>query len=199
MSRPIRIAVADDERDMRDFFERFLPRLGHEVASLAETGQELVDQCRQSPPDLIIADIKMPGLNGIEAIETICRANPVPAILVSAYDDNEWIAKAQAAGVFSYLIKPITEKDLGPAIAVARSQFEQQQALSREASDLRQALEDRKLVERAKGVVGRRVGLDEQEAFRRMRKMASDRNRKLVDIARTILTAEETFHVLDGL
>jgi response regulator NasT len=197
MTKPLRIAVADDEPDVREFYERFLPRLGHEVASVAENGQELVAQCRQSRPDLIITDVRMPGLDGLDAIEAVFREQAVPVIVVTAYADDAWVQRAQAAGVFSYLLKPVTDRELGPAITLAWRQFEQFQALRQEAANLRQSLEDRKVVERAKGVVTRRVGVPEAEAFRRLRKYASDHNRKLVEVAQQVLAAEEVFHALD--
>jgi AmiR/NasT family two-component response regulator len=198
MNRPLRIAVADDERDTCEFYERFLPRLGYEVACVARNGNELVEQCRLSRPDVVITDVRMPGMDGLEAVESMSREMAVPVIVVTAFADAGWVDRAQAAGVSTYLLKPITEHDLGPAIVLARKQFEQVQALRKEASDLRQSLEDRKLVERAKGVVTRRVGVPEAEAFRRIRKYASDRNMKLAEASRTILDAEDVFRILDN-
>ncbi len=197
MARSLRIAVADDEADTREFFERYLPRLGHQVVASAEDGRRLVELCRDAKPDLIITDIRMPGMTGLEAVRELFTDCPVPVIVVTAHADPQWVEQAQAAGVFGYLLKPITEKELGPAIALAWRQYEQFQALRKEASDLKQALEERKLIERAKGTVVRRVGVPEAEAFRRMRKFASDRNMKLVEVARKVLAAEEVFHDLD--
>ncbi len=191
MNRSLRIAVADDERDMRDFFQEFIPPLDHRIVAVAATGRELVEQCRAQRPDLIITDIKMPDMDGIEAASAICRERPVPIILVSAYDDRELLDRAEAGQVMAYLVKPIKGKDLGPAITIALRRFEQFEALRREASDLKQALEDRKVIERAKGVLMKRAALDEQEAFRRMQKLASEKSRKLVEIAQMILVAEE--------
>ncbi len=198
MNRPLRIAVADDERDTCEFYERFLPRLGYEVACVATNGKELVEQCRLSHPDVVITDVRMPGMDGLEAVESVSRELSVPVIVVTAYADAEWVERAQTAGVSNYLLKPITERDLGPAIRLARQQFDQMQALRKEATELRQSLEDRKLVERAKGIVTRRVGVPEAEAFRRIRKYASDRNKKLAEASRVILDAEEVFRVLDN-
>jgi response regulator NasT len=191
MSRSLRIAVADDEPRMRDYFQRILPRLGHEVVAAARTGRELVEQCRALNPDLVITDINMPELDGIDAANEIYREQPVPVILVSAYHDPELIKRAEADHILAYLIKPIKQADLEPAIAIAIRRFEQFQALRQETSDLRQALEDRKVIERAKGILMKKAGLDEQAAFRRLQKLASDRNRKLIEIAHMILTAEE--------
>ena len=197
MKTGLRIVVADDEADTREFFERYLPRLGHQVAAVAENGPELVERCRQSKPDLIITDLRMPGLDGLAAVEAVFRETAVPVIVVTAYADEAWVERAQQAGVFAYLLKPITEQELKPAIALAWRQFEQFQALRQEASDLRQSLEDRKVIERAKGVVVRRVGVPEAEAFRRLRKFASDHNQKLVEVAQRVLAAEEVFHAMD--
>jgi len=196
MNRPLRIAVADDEPDVRDFFRAVLPTLGHEVVCAAEDGRRLVEQCRAAHPDLIIADVRMPGLDGVAAVEQICAETPVPVVLVTAHADPDAVERA-AGHALVYLIKPIKLQDVGPAVTLAVRRFEQMQALRQEASDLRQALEDRKTVERAKGAVIRRLGVDEAEAFRRMKRLASNHNRKLVDVARSVLTAEEVFAALE--
>jgi response regulator NasT len=193
MNRSLRIAVADDEADMQDFFRMILPRLGHTVVAVAKTGAELVEQCRTSHPELVITDIKMPDMDGIEAAGKLYRQNPVPVILVSAYNDPEFIRRAEADHVLAYLIKPIKAADLEPAIAIAMRRFEQFQALRKEATDLKQALEDRKTIERAKGILMKKAGLDEHDAFRRLQKLASDKNKKLIEIAQVILTADEAF------
>jgi AmiR/NasT family two-component response regulator len=191
MPRPLRIAVADDEPDMRDYFVRILPTLGHEVVAVVGNGRELVWQCRISRPDLLIVDIKMPEMDGIEAAEEIFRDQPVPVILVSAYKDPELLERAAADHAFAYLVKPIKQADLEPAITIAMRRFEQFEALRREATDLRQALEDRKMIEQAKGILMKRSGIDEPDAFRRLQKLASEKNRKLAEVARMIVTAEE--------
>ena len=191
MRHPLRIAVADDEPDMRDYFSRILPRLGHRVVAVAATGAELVEKCRAERPDLVITDIKMPDLDGIDAAAQLYRERPVPVILVSAYHDPSLIERAEVDHILAYLVKPIKQADLAPAIGVAMRRFEQFEELRREAADLRQALEDRKVIERAKGVLMKRANLDEQDAFRRLQKLASEKSRKLVDIAQMVLVAEE--------
>ena len=191
MNQSYRIAVADDEADMREYFATILPRLGHKVVAVAENGRQLVEMCRRERPDLVITDIKMPDMDGIAAASQIYQEQPLPVILVSAYHHAELVERAEADHVMAYLVKPIKQADLGPAIAIATRRFAQFESLRKEATDLRQALEDRKVVERAKGILMNRAGLDEQAAFRRLQKMASDRNRKLVDVAQMILVAEE--------
>jgi response regulator NasT len=193
MSQALRIVVADDEADMRDYFRKILPHLGHRIVAVADNGRELVQLCREQNPDLVITDIKMPDMDGIDAAQEIYKLHAVPVILVSAYHDAELIARAESDHVMGYLVKPIKQADLEPVIALAMRRFEQFQELRKEAADLRQALEDRKIIERAKGILMKKVHLDEQSAFRRLQKLASEKNLKLIEIARIILTAEEAF------
>jgi response regulator NasT len=187
----LRISIADDEPDMREYFQKILPGLGHSVVSAAKTGKELLEHCLKLKPDLVITDIKMPDMDGIEAAVALYRDNPIPVILVSAYHDPELIARAEADHILAYLVKPIKQADLEPAIGLAMRRFAQFQELRQEAADLRQALADRKFIERAKGILMKRAGLDEQDAFRRLQKLASEKNRKLIDIATMIVTADE--------
>ncbi len=191
MNRALKIVVADDELDMRDYFQQILPLLGHQVLGVARTGRELVDLCIATHPDLVITDIKMPDMDGIDAAAQIYRQAAIPVILVSAYHDAEFIRRAEADHIMAYLVKPIKQADLEPAIGIAMRRFEQFQTLRKETADLKQALEDRKVIEKAKGILMKKAGLDEHDAFRRLQKLASDKNRKLIDIAQTILTAEE--------
>ena len=193
MTNGLRIAVADDEVEMRDFFEKVLPRFGHQVVAVAENGNELVEHCRRLEPDLIITDIKMPELDGIEASSQICQQRPVPVILVSAYHDPALIARAEADHVLAYLVKPIGLADLQPAIAIAMRRFAELQALQKDCLDLRQALVDRKVIERAKGLLMKLAGIDEKEAFQRLQELASEKNQKLIDAAQNILTVEKAF------
>jgi response regulator NasT len=193
MTRSLKIAVADDELDMRDYFKQILPLMGHQVVAIAKDGRELVEQCRTARPDLVITDIKMPDMDGIDAATQIYRDGPIPVILVSAYHDPEFLRRAEADHIMAYLVKPIKQADLEPAIAIAVRRFEQFQELRKEAASLKQALEDRKVIEKAKGILMKKTNLDEHDAFRRLQKLASDKNRKLIDIAHMILTAEEAF------
>lgn len=190
MNRSLRIVVADDEPRMRQYFQKILPRLGHEVVGVAETGTQLVEQCARAQPDLVITDINMPELDGIDAANEIYKQAPIPVILISAYSQDSLIRRAEADHILAYLVKPIKQIDLEPAIAIAMRRFEQFQAMRQEASDLRQALEDRKIIERAKGLLMKRTGLSEPDAFRRLQKMASERNAKLVELAKMVIAAE---------
>ena len=191
MSDPLRIAVADDEPDMRDFFRKILPHLGYEVSAVAENGQQLIDACKADRPDLIITDIEMPEVDGLEAVREIGNDHAVPVILVTAHSEPEMIERASKAPVLAYLLKPIRKEDLPPAIELAMQRNREFQALQKQAEDTRQALIDRKLIERAKGILMKRAALPEPDAFRRLQKLSSDKNRKMVEIAQMIITAEE--------
>jgi response regulator NasT len=193
MKRPLHIAVADDEPDMQEYFRTILPDLGHQVVAVAGTGKELVEACRAERPDLVVTDVKMPDMDGIAAVASISRDGPLPVILVSAYHDAETVSRAEDEQILAYLVKPIKRADLETAIVIVARRFEQFQALRQEASDLKQALEDRKTIEKAKGVLMRKAGFEEAAAFRRLQKLASDKNLKLVAVAQMILTAEEAF------
>ena len=193
MSGQLRIAVADDEPDMQKYFQKMLPRMGHEVVGVAATGRELLEHCRSRQVDLVITDIKMPDMDGIEAAGRIYEERPVPIILVSAHHDPTLIQRAEADHVLAYLIKPIKQADLEPAIGIAVRRFEQFQELRKEASTLRQALSDRKVIERAKGIIMDRTGLNEPDSFARLQELACNKNQKMIEIAQMIVTADEAF------
>jgi response regulator NasT len=200
MSNPVsslRVAVADDEADTRQFFRELLPLLGHSVVGVAETGQQLVEQCRTTHPDLVITDVRMPDMDGLRAAEEVNRASPVPVILITGHHDADQLAQVAADYIMAYLSKPAKPVDLQAAIQLAMLRFAHFQTLRQEAATLRQALEDRKTVERAKGVVMKRLHLDELEAFRRLQKRASDTNHKLIELAQMVLKAEEVFQDLE--
>jgi len=125
MNCSLRIIVADDEPDMREYFQKSLQRLGHQVLAAAANGRELVELCRTHQPDLVITDIKMPELDGIDAASLIYADRPVPILLVSAFHDDTLVERAERDHVMGYLVKPIKKADLEPAIAQALRRFEE--------------------------------------------------------------------------
>ena len=137
MKAALNIAVADDEPRMRDYYRKTLPLLGHQVVVAAQNGCELVEGCRDTRPDLIITDIKMPDMDGLDAVREICRREPVPIILVSAYHDGDLVERARGEHILAYLVKPIKQADLEPAITVVMQRFEEFEALRKEAGELR--------------------------------------------------------------
>ncbi len=191
MSRPLRIVAADDDAFMHKAYRKMLKELGHELVGVASSGRELVELCKTSQPELVITDIKMEDMDGIEAAREICLHEPLPFILVSSFYDPELIERALADYVLGYLIKPVRKADLETAIAIAMRRFEEFQILRMEADHYRQTLANRKIIERAKGILMKKVGLSETDAFGRLQSLAKEKDRKLVDIAQMILTAEE--------
>ncbi len=190
MSRSLRIVVADDEPDIREYFRKSLARLGHQVVGAAQDGRELVEQCRALAPDLVITDIRMPELDGIEAAIAIYRERAVPVVLVSAHHDSGLLERVPTDHFLGYLAKPIKHADLGPVIRLTMYRFEEFEALLREAVDLSEARQDRQVIDSAKGALIRRGAVGEEEAFRRLQELAGQGNRKLVEAARIILADE---------
>lgn len=193
MTHALRIAVADDEPRMLQFYDKALGQLGHEVVVQAENGRVLVEQCRTKHPELVITDIRMPDMDGLEAVTQLRGEQPLPVILVSAFNDPDYVEQAIRNHVLAYLIKPIKKEDLGPAIALVMGRFKEFQALKQEATDLRQALEDRKIIERAKGILMKRAGLSESDAFKRLQLLSSQKSLKMIEVAKMLVTAEEAF------
>lgn len=186
----LRVLLADDESLRVMSLKGQLESMGHKVIAEAANGKEAVNLARELKPDLAILDIKMPEMDGIEAARTITEERPIPIILLTAFSEKELAERAAEANVAAYLMKPVSEHDLLPAIALAVSRFKEFQALHREVDDLRDALETRKLVERAKGILMRRLNLTEEEAFRRMQRRSQNENKKLGEIANAIITAD---------
>lgn len=162
--------------------------MGHKVVGMAHDGAELVKLCEQSRPDLVISDIAMPIMDGIEAADRICQQNPVAIVLVSAHYDKRLIQRAQLDYVMAYLVKPVTEVDLVKVISMATLRFEQFQLLRNEAHSFRQALSDRRIVEKAKEIIMQTIGLPEADAFRRLQKMAWQQKKRIVDVAQLMIS-----------
>ena len=189
----LRILIADDDSLHVMSLRQQLEELRHRVVAEAYTGREAVLLAAEHQPDLALLDIKMPDMDGIEAARRITARQPIPILLISAHSEQELAERADQVGVFAYLVKPVTARELRPALLLARSRFHEFQLLRQEVDDLRQALETRKLVERAKGILMRRLHLSEEEAFRRLQKRSQDENRKMREVAQAIITADEMF------
>jgi AmiR/NasT family two-component response regulator len=186
----LRILIADDESLRVMSLKGQLEALGHKVIAEASNGKEAVRLADELRPDLAILDIRMSEMDGIEAAEKISTERPIPIILLTAYSERELAERAATANVSAYLMKPVSEQDLLPAIALAVSRFKEFQSLHQEVDDLRDALMTRKLVERAKGILMRRLGLSEEDAFRRMQRRSQSENKRLGEIAEAIITAD---------
>jgi len=183
----MRILVAEDETIIRLDLRDLLERAGFEVCAEARDGEEAVALARSERPDLAIMDVKMPRLDGIEAARRILDENPIPIVMLTAYGQEEVVSRAVEAGVFGYLVKPFREQDLLPAIRAASARHEELVALREEAESLAGALAARKAIERAKGLLMQKEGLNEQEAFARLRKASQASGRPLKVIAEAVV------------
>jgi two-component system, response regulator PdtaR len=186
-----RILIAEDNDLVSLTLEEQLKGLGYDVIGIARTGVEAVDLAARLSPDLILMDIRMPEIDGTEAAMRINQQRSVPIIMLTAYTDKDTVRKAEIAGVLGYLVKPISENDLPPAINIAMARFRELQTLRSEVHDLQESLEARKVIERAKGILMQRLGLSERDAYERLRQRARDKRAKMKDIAQAIIEAEE--------
>ncbi len=186
----IRILIADDEPIIRLDLRQMLESLGYEVVGEAGDGKEAVDLARELKPDACILDVKMPVMDGIEAVDIITDENIAPTILLTAYSDKELIDRARAAGVFAYLVKPFKPSDLAPSIEVARARFEQNVLLNKEVTNLAQRLEARKSIDRAKGILMDQHSLSEAEAYRRIQVQSMNLRKTMQEVADAIILAK---------
>jgi response regulator NasT len=183
----VRILIAEDETIIRLDLRDLLERAGFEVCAEAKDGEEAVALARAERPDLAVLDVKMPHLDGIEAARRILDERPIPIVMLTAYGQDELVARAIEAGVFGYLVKPFREQDLLPAIHTARARHEELAALREEAESLADALAARKAIERAKGLLMEKEGLSEGEAFARLRKASQVSGRPLKVVADAVV------------
>lgn len=181
-----RIVVAEDESLIRMDIVETLKDQGFDVVGEAGDGLKAIELAKELKPDLMVMDIKMPDMDGLSAAEQIAKLR-IPVVFLTAFNQQELVSRASEVGAMAFLVKPFSPEDLLPAIEVALSRFQQLTQLESEVSDLTERLETRKLVERAKGVLGVQMGLSEPEAFRWIQKAAMDRRIGMVDVARTIL------------
>lgn len=198
LHRPVRVVAADGDAEACRFYSEHIPALGHQLLAVVHSGRELLERCVSLPIDVLLIEAHLPDTDGVQAAMQFCERHLTPVVLTAAGADAGSLAEALRDHVFAYVSKPLRLIDLAAALLLAVRRFELQQGLShevanlhREVEQLRETLEGRKLIERAKNVVMRRLGVSEDEAFKRLRKLAGTQNRKVADVAWAILTAEE--------
>jgi response regulator NasT len=186
-----RIVIADDESIIRMDLKEMLGSLGYLIVGEAGDGQSAVNLAREMKPDLVIMDIKMPGLDGIGAARMLTEEKIAPVLFLTAFSQKELVEGAKEAGVVAYLVKPFRESELVPAIEVALARFSEFRLLQQQVGDLKDTLETRKLVDRAKGLLMDTQGLTEAEAFRKIQKMSMNTRKSMREIAEAILLTHQ--------
>jgi two-component system, response regulator PdtaR len=184
-----RVLIADDESVIRMDLRESLEEAGYEVIGEAADGVAALDLARHERPDIAILDIKMPGMDGLQAAEAITRERICPVLILTAHAQPALVSRAAEAGVMAYLSKPFQERDLLAAIEVARARYDQVVALEKEVGELEDALETRKVVDRAKGLLMEREKMTEAEAFRAIQKVAMNQRKTLKEVAEAIILA----------
>jgi response regulator NasT len=183
------VLVAEDETIIRLDLRGQLEEAGYVVCAEARDGNEAVELARSAQPDVVLLDVKMPELDGIEAARRILRERPVPILLLTAYTDEKLVQRATAVGVFAYLVKPYSQNELAPAIETAVARHEEMASLREEAATLGDALAARKVIEQAKGLLMKHEDLTESEAFARLRRASQVSGQPIKVIAEAIVAA----------
>jgi response regulator NasT len=183
-----RVVIAEDEALIRMDLAEMLGEAGYEVVGQASNGEQAVEMARELTPDLVIMDVKMPVMDGITAAEEIGAAKICPVVMLTAFSQTELVERARDAGVMAYIVKPFTAADLSPAIDIARSRWNEMKALESEIADLGERLETRKQVDRAKGILMKKLKISEADAFRWIQKTAMDRRLGMKEVADAVIS-----------
>jgi len=186
-----RLIIADDESLIRADLREMLTTLGYLVVGEVGDGQSAVNLARELKPDVVIMDIKMPNMDGIEAAKILTEEKIAPVLLLTAYSQRDLVDRAKEAGVVGYLVKPFREQEIIPAIDIALARFQEFRELEKEVGDLKETLETRKIVDRAKGLLMDQQHLTEAEAFRKIQKMSMNTRKPMKEIAEAIILAQE--------
>lgn len=191
LGNTLRVLIVDDDALVALSLRSQLARLGHEVVGEARNGQEAIQMAGSTRPDVILMDIKMPDMDGLTASREIMAHSPAAIVILTSYAEDAFVRAADIIGVMGYLVKPVDEKELSPALRIAYSRYREIARLRVEADAAQQALRERKTIERAKGILMRRLGISEEEAYEHLRKKARDRRMKMAELAQTILAADD--------
>lgn len=187
MKKKYRIVIADDEALSLMDLKEMLEEEDHEVAGMGADGVEALELTKKLRPDLVILDVKMPRLDGIQAAQMIAHSGLAPVVLLTAFGDEEMVERAKKSFVFGYVMKPVSERVLFPTIEIAVSQFERRKEMIGHVQDVEQELAARKIVDRAKGLLMKYYGISEEEAHRRMQVTSMKRGISVSEVAQRII------------
>ena len=185
----LRVLIADDEALIRLDVREMLTEAGHTVVAEAKNGDDAIKFVRELKPDFVIMDVKMPGSDGINASKVIVDEQLAPVLLLTAYSQSDIVSKANDAGVLAYLVKPVREEQLFPAMEIAYSRFKEIRALGLELESLKSSLATRKLLDRAKGILMDSHGFTEAEAYRKMQQYSMNQRITIKELAEAIIAS----------
>ncbi len=188
----MRVLIADDEALIRMGLRTMLEDKGHKVVGAATDGMSALQMTRTEKPDVILLDIKMPGMDGLEAARKIMQERPTPIVMLTAFSQRELVNEARDASVFGYLVKPVKEEMLDATLDLAVTRFQEWKKLQREMQDLQKSLAAREIVEKAKYVLMEREGLSEQQAFNKIHRASRSRRVTMQQVAQEILDTSST-------
>lgn len=191
MNRPYRVLIADDEKAVAMGLQGQLESLGYDVVTVVHDGQHAIEVCRRTLPDVVLMDIEMPGLDGLSAARQIVSDPGTPVIVLTAHGHPNLIDQAVEDGVLHYLLKPVTSPSLHAALQVAVARAREIKELRDNVNNLESNLKERKLIERAKGILMNRRNLSESEAFRLLQRQSQDRRMPMAKLAESIVQADE--------
>ncbi len=183
----MRVMLVDDNRNRVAILEQALQDAGYKVVARLVTGAPLLEEVRAVQPDIVIIDMESPDRDILESMRSISRDAPRPIVMFAERSDSDTIQAAVRAGVSAYVVDGLTDKRIRPIMEVAIARFREYEALRRELEQTRNQLADRKVVEQAKGLLMKRRGMDEEEAYQSLRKMAMDRNQRIAEVARNLI------------
>jgi response regulator NasT len=186
----LKIVVVEDDAEIRQFLRESLEKIGHEVIGEAASGPEMVRLVLDLNPDVVVFDIHLPQLDGLKALAQIYQQRIVAAVAITADRDQDLVRRAIEEHVLAYLLKPVEAYQLGPALQVAWARFEELRKLTNENASLQQNLQNRKIIERAKGVLMKRHRWSEADAFRRLQRGAMNRRMTMIDLAQAVLNGK---------
>lgn len=182
-----RVLIAEDEGLIRLDLAEMLTEEGYEVVAEAADGEAAVKLAQEHRPDLVICDIQMPIMDGLQAAEQIVSSRIAPVVILTAFSQRDLINRAQSAGAMAYLVKPFQKSDLVPAIELSLTRFAEMTALEKEVENLTERLEVRKLVDRAKGLLMTKYGMAEPDAFRWIQRAAMDHRLSMREVANRVI------------
>jgi response regulator NasT len=190
-SPQLRIVLVEDDETVRMWLKETLEKMGHQIIGEAATGNDMVRTVLDKEPDVVVFDIHLPQQTGLSALRQIYQERIVAAVAITADRDQDLVRQALEEHVLAYLVKPVEAHQLGPALLIAWARFEELRELTVENASLRQTLQNRKIIERAKGALMKRYRWSEAEAFRRLQRGAMNRRTTMIQLAQAVLNGVE--------